>query len=221
MSINKENIPRVIVVEGPDGVGKTSIVNQLKLLYAQAGKEAVVVDKLPSSNIRDLVLSNQKLHPVTIAALVKEGAVLAAKLTEAALFQGKNVIMDRGDISWNVYQFSQMKTKPEIEAAMAIKTCFNDSVDCGADVVIFLMAPPEVLLERLKLRGTDEDRMEKHDIGHITAICDVYSQELDRLRVNEETQARPAVLSYDVSDLPPDIMASIIYEDVQNVLSTF
>jgi deoxyadenosine/deoxycytidine kinase len=161
-------LPGYIAVEGPIGVGKTTLANKLAqtfdypLLmepaaenpflarYYREGKRHALQTQLffllhRAQQIAD-IRSNDLLAPSLVADFLMEKDELFARLT-----------LD--DNEFNLYR--QIQQSLDIDAPVP-------------DLVIYLQAPASVLLERIRLRGIDFER----EIGgdYLEALIDSYTE---------------------------------------------
>ncbi len=161
-------VPDFIVVEGPIGVGKTTLANRLSSsfggdLLLEAADENPFLEKfygdsgaaaLPTQlffllqRARQLTAMKQEdmFNPVRVADFLIEKDRLFAELT---------LDVDELDLYEQVYS--------------------NLTIDIPQpDLVVYLQAPVEVLLERIKKRGLKHERF--IETAYLQRICDSYIQ---------------------------------------------
>ena len=168
-SVNKKSeAPGFIVIEGPIGVGKTTLANKLSTsfggdLLLEAADENPFLEKfysdprtaaLPTQlffllqRARQLTAMKQEdmFNPVRVADFLIEKDRLFAELTLDA---------DELDLYEQVYA--------------------NLTIDIPQpDLVVYLQAPVEVLLERIQKRGLKHERY--IETAYLQRLCDSYIQ---------------------------------------------
>lgn len=164
----KPAAPRFIVVEGPIGVGKTSLARRLadsfhgELLlepseenpflerFYKAGKSAALPAQLfflfqRARQMEDLRQSDM-FAPVRIADFHIDKDELFAEVT-----------LDREEMSL----YRQIRDRLDIEAPVP-------------DLVVYLQAPVDALLQRIARRGIPYERM--IDRAYLEKLCDAYAR---------------------------------------------
>lgn len=150
-----------ITIEGPDGAGKSTQINNIKAFLETRGIEYILTREPGGTNIseqiRDIILDkkNVEMNPVTEALLYAASrAQHVAQVIKPALEQGKVVICDRFIDSSFAYQGHARglgDTVWEVNRA---------AVDgCMPDVTFVFKLDPKVGLKRVENRGA-EDRLE-------------------------------------------------------------
>jgi len=164
----KPETPGFIVIEGPIGVGKTTLANRLSSsfggdLLLEAADENPFLEKfygnpgaaaLPTQlffllqRARQLKAMKQEdmFNPVRVADFLIEKDRLFAELT---------LDMDELDLYEQVYASLTLDVPQP-------------------DLVVYLQAPVEVLLERIKKRGLKHERF--IETAYLQRICDSYIQ---------------------------------------------
>ena len=150
-----------ITIEGPDGAGKSTQINNIKAFLEERGLSYIVTREpggTPiSEKIRDIILDkeNKEMKPVTEALLYAASrAQHVAQVIKPALNEGKVVICDRFIDSSFAYQGSAR------ELGDVVWDINKAAVDgCMPDVTFVFKLNPEVGLSRVKGRGA-EDRLE-------------------------------------------------------------
>ncbi len=97
---------RFIVLDGPNGVGKSTIINSLKFLFNKSGLDFILTKEPTDSELGNFIRSNQNVYSSkTLATLVAADRYNhIEKLIEPALNLGKIIISDRYIASSLVYQ---------------------------------------------------------------------------------------------------------------------
>lgn len=156
---------RFVVVEGPDGAGKSTLVRALAARLRTAGHEVVEVREpggTPAAEaIRALVLD--PAHAVPPAAelflMLAARADLVARIIRPALARGAVVLSDRFDLSTLAYQVAgRGLDEPAVRRANALATG-----GLAPDLTLVLDVPGDVAAARQAAAGKDADRMEQGD----------------------------------------------------------
>jgi len=167
------NTPRFIVIDGPDGAGKSTQVGMLMDIFKAAGIPAITtVDPGGTSigeRLRDILLGNvaPEICPLCETLLFTASrAQLVDEIVSPALASGKIVICDRFISATIAYQGALgMETDRIIELA--------DFSTCGTwpDMTIVLDIPPEKGMER---KGETPDRMESRTVEYHREVRRIY-----------------------------------------------
>ena len=96
--------PLLIVVEGINGSGKSSVALALQDLLDKEHRPSVIVDIIPKGVIRTLVKEDHTLSPIQRALLFKVESMSVHDTVKRHLDAGKTVIMDRGIFSFLAFQ---------------------------------------------------------------------------------------------------------------------
>ncbi len=156
-----------VVVEGPDGAGKSTLVRRLaaRLRAAEVPVEAV---REPGGTAVAEVARKAALDPELEASPIAElflilaaRADLVAKVIRPALAAGRVVLSDRYDYSTMAYQVAA-RGLPRSAVVGA-----NELATGGlrADVTFVLDVPAEVGLERQAAQSKTQDRLEREERG--------------------------------------------------------
>lgn len=135
-----------IVLEGLDGCGKSTLSNNLRQALEDQGHR-VVQTREPGShlvgfNVRDFVLSHQKVSPVALELLFQADRAEHTYKCEELIEEGYTVISDRSYISGLAYGLSCGVSFSLLESVMRY------SIQSYPSHVIFIDVPIEVLEQR-------------------------------------------------------------------------
>lgn len=150
-----------ISIEGPDGAGKSTQINNIKAFLEERGMEYILTREpggtMISEKIRNIILDkeNQGMNYVTEALLYAASrAQHVSQVIKPALEEGKVVICDRfidSSFAYQGYARGLGDTVWDINKA---------GVDgCMPDITFVFKLDPKVGLSRVKGRG-EEDRLE-------------------------------------------------------------
>ena len=156
---------RLIVVEGPDGAGKTTLVRALSGRVRAAGREVVEVREPGGTPVaeacRAIVLD--PAHPLSPAAelflMLAARADLVAGLMRPALQRGAVVLSDRFDLSTMAYQVAGRRL-PEADVRRANAVATGGLIP---DRTLVIDLSPDAARARRQAMGTALDRMEQGD----------------------------------------------------------
>lgn len=161
---------KFIVLEGPDGSGKSTMIESIREHLAGRGVDAEFVrdpgGTAIGQQIRTVLLdpANQAMCPATELMLyIASRAQLVAEVIRPTLDWGKPVIADRFYLSTLVYQGVTGAVPPEVlEQVVHIGT---EAV--VPDLVLLLDVPAEVGLARV---GREQDRMEQKGLAFFEQV---------------------------------------------------
>ena len=172
-----------ITFEGPDGCGKTSIINLIKEYYKNNKK--IIFTREPggteiSEKIRELILSNDndKMSPRTEALLYSASrAQHIDELVRPNLEKGNVIISDRFVLSSLAYQGGGRELG--VENVKKINDFAIDGVN--PDLVIFFYVDPLTTLKRKSL-SENADRLELSGDEFHSRVYDTYMELLDKIK---------------------------------------
>ena len=210
----------LIVLEGLDGAGKSTQVRRLRkylellapgLEYIHFPRyESPVYGPLISRFLRGDFGSNEQVHPQLVALLYAEDRHGAAAQIQAALEEGRTVLLDRYVYSNIAYQCAKVSDPAEREnlRKWIFDTEFGDFGEPRADVNIFLDVPIGFVEQSLhsERAGSERDYLAgKADIHE----ADIEFQKAVRAMYLRQAQEDPSLQVVDCSDefgfmLPPD-----------------
>ena len=113
----------VLAIEGPDGIGKTTVVRKLSEMMRDRGLEAVCV-RAPGATstgqqLREIILDNAGIDPYALTHLFcADFALSAEEIIVPALREQKTVIFDRFLISTLVYQYLRYSKRERNDAVI-------------------------------------------------------------------------------------------------------
>lgn len=199
-----------ITFEGPDGAGKTTIINEIFKQIPQDKQTKILVTREPggskiSETIRQIILdpANKEMDDRTEALLY--AAQRGQHVNETvlpALSAGKTVFSDRYIDSSLAYQ--GVGRDLGIDDVKEINNFATNNLT--PDLTLFFDLPPEVGLARIqKLRPDQEDRLEQENLTFHQKVYEGY-QELvkrypDRIQVVDASQTIPEVTAQSVKIL--------------------
>lgn len=148
-----------VVLEGPDGAGKTTQAALLKACFENQGKE-VLLTKEPTTEteagvkVRQILNSKENADPQYIQKLfIEDRREHVAKVILPALKEGKIVICDRYFFSTFAYGYID---NPDIDGLVEMNADF-----VAPDITLALIVDPEKCIKRLEGRVGSIDHFEK------------------------------------------------------------
>lgn len=167
---------RLIVLEGAEGVGKTTQAARLRAVLEAAGHEAVLVREPGGTalgeGIRRILLDGQAMAPAAEALLfMASRAELVHDVIRPALARGAAVIADRFFLSTYAYQCGGRRlAEPLVRQANALAVA-----GVVPDLTLLLLLPPETGLARAAGRGA-ADRMEREDARFHARVTEAFTR---------------------------------------------
>lgn len=152
-----------IVVDGPDGAGKTTLVRRLASRLRAAGHEVLEVRQpggTPVAEAARAAALDADMHASPLAELFLMLAARAdqvEKVIRPALERGQVVLSDRYDLSTEAYQIAG-RGLPR-DRVMGANELATDGL--RPDLTIVLDLPAEVGLKRQARDGKEPDRIER------------------------------------------------------------
>lgn len=168
--------PFFLVVEGPDGAGKSTLARALAERFRAAGDDPVQVREpggTPAAEHARAVLLDPSLDldPQTELLFVTAArAHLVQAVIRPALAAGRVVVSDRYDLSTVAYQGAGRGLHPDVVTAV-------NGVATGGlqpDLTLVLDVPDEVGRARLVAAGKGRDRFEGADAGFRSRVLAAY-----------------------------------------------
>ena len=156
---------RFIVIEGPDGAGKSALVAALADEMRAQGLEPVVVREPGGTTVAEALRHELLDRTRTFRPLTELLYITAARadhvhhVIEPALTQGKTVLCDRFELSTQAYQVAGRGV------AQATANLFNQAATGGLrpDLTIVIDVPASVGMERQVSGGKRQDRLDLED----------------------------------------------------------
>jgi dTMP kinase len=152
-----------LVVEGPDGAGKSTLVRWLAAELRSAGRDVVTVREPGGTAVaeaaRTIVLdASERLSPsAELFLLLAARADLVAEVVRPALQAGRVVVADRYELSTFAYQVAGAGLpRGDVETANRLATG-----GLAPDLTLVLDVPVAVGRERQRRAGKVQDRFER------------------------------------------------------------
>lgn len=197
-----------ITFEGPDGCGKTSIINLLKEYYKN--NEKIIFTREPggtkiSENIREIILSNDNSEMSARTEALLYSASRAQHIDELIkpnLEKGNVIISDRFVLSSLAYQGGGRELG--VENVKKINDFAINGVN--PDMVIFFYVDPLTTLKRKSL-SDEADRLELSGDNFHSRVYNTYMELLEEMK-NEKFLKKV--------DATKSMME--VFEDVKNII---
>lgn len=196
-----------IVLEGPDGSGKSTMAKMIAQYYQDAGRE-IVFTREPggtkiSEQIRDIILDNNntEMAYMTEALLYASSrAQLVSEFIKPNLEKGKVIISERYVYSSIVYQ--GIARNLGIQRVKEINDYAIDGLE--PDLVLFFDINPEKALNR-KLSQGNGDRLENEKLDFHKRVYEGYK---------EISKIYPEIISINA-----DKGVDELFSDIKNIIS--
>ncbi len=183
-----------ITLEGIDGCGKSSIMNEIKKYLSQHNREFVVTRDPGGTNIADQIRAvildpkNTEMNDKTEAMLYASSRCqMFHEVIEPALSMGKVVLADRYIDSSFVYQ--GIGRGIGIEKILELNSFVTHRMP---DLTIFIDVSPEVTIPRITKNRDELDRLESLDISFFMDVYNAYREVAstfrDRIKVVDGNQ---------------------------------
>ena len=150
---HKQSYPgKFVVVEGPDGVGKSTVARLFPLTTSQPSIGPI------GAGIRRL-LNSEQIPPVNLPLLFAgDRAWHLRTVILPALDRGETVVCDRYTLSSIVYQSFNSDGSPNPERALETRRL--NEIFYQPDLTVILTCDIEVSMERIAKRAADKQAME-------------------------------------------------------------
>ncbi|MDX2058635.1 MAG: dTMP kinase [Gemmatimonadales bacterium] len=165
-----------LVLEGPEGAGKSTLARALTARMRTAGIEPVVVRE-PGGTPAAEALRHELLHDdrawtpaAELLYIAAARADLVAKVIRPALRDGRVVLSDRFDLSTRAYQIGG-RGLPALEVEWVNQAATGGLVP---DLTLVLDVPPEVGQARQVASGKRQDRLDREAEAFHQRVAAVY-----------------------------------------------
>lgn len=204
--------PRVIALEGTDGVGKSTQRDKIEAVLKDAGLE-YVCDRLPGGteygeHIRSYLKSKDLDPSIQVHGMISTMLALYREKIIPAVQEGKWVILDRWLMSTLVYQ--------GLKSGVTMDYILNNYAaalgNFQPDFYIVLNASASTVQARLRMRDEEPDVLEPIDEETMT-MCVGYA------RAEAFTPVRRAICPVDANpDL--DVVSAEVEDLMQNIIAS-
>jgi dTMP kinase len=196
-----------IVVEGPEGAGKSTLTRWLTAQLLAEGRRVLTVRQPGGTPVAEAArkLALKSKHDITPAAelflFLAARADLVDRVVRPALDDGQVVVADRYDLSTIAYQVAgRGLPRAEVEAALRLATG-----GLVPELTLVLDVPVSVGRERQRRAQKEQDRIEVQD--------DAFHE---RVREAYRTAAGPGIVHIDASQSKQAVQDAA-WRDVQAV----
>lgn len=167
---------RFIVVEGPDGAGKSVLVAALAEAMRKQGHQPVVVREPGGTTVaealrKELLDRTRHFRPLTeLLYITAARADHVHHVIEPALARGETVLSDRFELSTHAYQVAGRGVARETAEL------FNQAATGGlrADLTMVIDVPARVGMERQVSAGKRQDRLDLEDTAFQARVVEAY-----------------------------------------------
>jgi|TARA_Y100001936_G_scaffold24816_1_gene22766 Deoxynucleoside kinases len=166
--MKKDNMPQYIAIEGPIGVGKTSLARKIALEF---GHDLCLEDPDDNPFLQSFYENSQKYAFATQIHFVMQRSqqintyfsddLIERKIVSDFIFQKEDLFAELN------LSFDELKIFKEV------KSKFYDSYP-KPDLLIYLQASPRRVYERVKKRGRAYE--EQISLEYLEKICEKYSE---------------------------------------------
>jgi dTMP kinase len=167
---------RFIVVEGPDGAGKSVLVAALAERMRAEGHDPIVVREPGGTTVAEALRQELLDRSRTFQPLTELLYITAARadhvhhVIEPALARGKTVLCDRFELSTHAYQVAGRGVSKDTAEL------FNQAATGGLrpDLTIVIDVPARVGMERQVTSGKRQDRLDLEDTNFQGRVVEAY-----------------------------------------------
>lgn len=186
-----------VVVEGPEGAGKSTLVRGLAARLLADGRQVLAVREPGGTPVAEAArkIALKSRHDMAPAAelflMLAARADLVERAIRPALAAGQVVLADRFDLSTRAYQVAGRGLPADaVEAALALA-----SGGLTPDRTLVLDVPVDVGRERQRRAKKEQDRFEREDDAFHRRVLDAYRRAAGPGVVHlDATQFKQAVL---------------------------
>jgi dTMP kinase len=165
-----------VVVEGPEGSGKSTLVSGLAARMAERGIDPVRVREPGGTPVAEaarqaLLDPDHEVAPLAeLFLFLAARADLVARVVQPALDQGRVVLADRFALSTQIYQGAVRGIDPELIRAA------NRAAVAGAepDVTLVVDVAAEIGLQRQHDGGLERDRLDREALDFHRRVAAAY-----------------------------------------------
>lgn len=185
---------RLIVLEGPEGAGKSTQLRRLAAWLDERGVDVAVVREPGGTPLGDAVRGLLLDGAVEVSERAEALLFMASRaqavdrVLEPALAAGRFVIVDRFFLSTYAYQIAG-RGLPEAEVRTANRLATGGLVP---DVTLLLSIAPEVGMQRASRRG-DPDRMERAGADFHRRVARAFAEYASPAWQREHAECGPIV----------------------------
>lgn len=170
---------KFIVVEGIEGSGKTTAINNIKKMLKDHGVKDIICTREPGSTpmcekLRNILKKDEEVFTEKAETLIFYAAriQLIDTVIKPALANGFWVIGDRHDLSSQAYQG---RNKLNFEINSLIKFLKKFLLEgFRPDLTFYIDITPSISIKRTMNRGKKLDRFEKKNINFFTQVRQRY-----------------------------------------------
>lgn len=167
-----------VVVEGPDGAGKSSLVRALGARLLAEGMQVLAVREPGGTPVAEAArkVALRSRHEISPAAelflILAARADLVARVIRPALETGQIVLADRFDLSTRAYQVAgRGLPADDVDAALRLATG-----GLVADLTLVLDIPVEIGRGRQRRARKVQDRFEREDDAFHERVLNAYRE---------------------------------------------
>jgi dTMP kinase len=186
-----------VVVEGPDGAGKSSLVRALGARLLADGMQVLAVREPGGTPVAEAArkVALRSRHEISPAAelflILAARADLVSRVIRPALEAGQVVLADRFDLSTRAYQVAgRGLPADDVDAALRLATG-----GLVPDLTLVLDIPVEIGRERQRRARKVQDRFEREDDAFHERVRDAY-----------RLAAGPGVVHLDATPSKPTVL---------------
>jgi dTMP kinase len=194
-----------LVIEGPEGAGKTTLTAGLAERFRGSGVDPILVREPGGTPVAErlrgvLLDPTCTIEPASeLFLFLAARAELVAKVLRPAVETGRTVLADRFQLSTEAYQCGGRGL--DLELVRAANRAATGGLD--PDLTLVLDIPAELGLERIRKSGQAFDRMEQAGPAFHARVARVF-----------RNATGPALIHLDAS-LPPEQVLRIAWSEIE------